>query len=360
MNKNKIRKIRRWNAKIFPVYKMFSWDLLFFYSIQFLYYTITKAISTKEVLIANSLLLLFKIFGKRIAVVIANKFGGSKSIVIGNLLVIINLLILILVPGFIGIILSNFFMAIGFDIKEMCEDSLLFDSVSTHGGSGLYSKINSRGCGLYYLFDGAASLFSGYLFVINNNLPIYISLCFVIISTLISLSFRDIHEVSKQKSIYKRRKISTKIRRMRNQSLDYFRKVLKSSRLRSFIFFNFVFFSLIMIMDTYLKDSFLKLGVSEERYARVYAIANIVSGFTLFLVTKIEKLFKNRTLTIMSFWYTIKYKYLMNFSVHTERNAMIYVSIVFFILLIISILYMRDRFGLKPSKYNEKDIRLGI
>ena len=37
-----LKKIRRKNAKLYPVYKMFSWDLLCFYSIEFLFYTITK------------------------------------------------------------------------------------------------------------------------------------------------------------------------------------------------------------------------------------------------------------------------------------------------------------------------------
>lgn len=44
-NRNEIRKIKRNNAKLYPIYKMFSWDLLFFYSIQFLFYTITKKVT---------------------------------------------------------------------------------------------------------------------------------------------------------------------------------------------------------------------------------------------------------------------------------------------------------------------------
>lgn len=31
----KLNEIRRKNAKLYPIYKMFSWDLLFFYSIEF-------------------------------------------------------------------------------------------------------------------------------------------------------------------------------------------------------------------------------------------------------------------------------------------------------------------------------------
>lgn len=41
-NNKELNKIRRKNAKLYPIYKMFSWDLLFFYSIEFLFYTITK------------------------------------------------------------------------------------------------------------------------------------------------------------------------------------------------------------------------------------------------------------------------------------------------------------------------------
>lgn len=33
---NNIRQIKRRNAKLYPIYKMFAWDLLFFYSIEFL------------------------------------------------------------------------------------------------------------------------------------------------------------------------------------------------------------------------------------------------------------------------------------------------------------------------------------
>ena len=34
-NRKEINKIRRNNAKLYSIYKMFSWDLLFFYSIEF-------------------------------------------------------------------------------------------------------------------------------------------------------------------------------------------------------------------------------------------------------------------------------------------------------------------------------------
>ena len=44
-DKKKISKKRRNNAILYPIYKMFSWDLLCYYSIEFLFLTITKGLS---------------------------------------------------------------------------------------------------------------------------------------------------------------------------------------------------------------------------------------------------------------------------------------------------------------------------
>ena len=397
-----LHKIRKRNARIFPIYKMFSWDLLFFYPIQFLFYTITKGINTSQILVANSIFLLVKAIAKIPAVHISNKVGSAKSIVIGNCFMVLHTLFLIIIPGFTGVIIANIMMALGFAFKELGEDELLFDSVSTKGGSGLYSKINYKGTSLYYLLDGMASLASGYFFLRDNYLPIYISLAFIIIATLISLGFGDIHPVDEKKVTYKKR----------------------------LIIFNTIYYSLFLLAGVYVKKIFLDLGISEINYAIVFAITSIVSGLVIVFTKLIEKKFKNKTLTIMSLsyvicslimgtttmflsgkgviafstfliiimsidralWYAIKYKYLMHFTLHKDRNpitfvsetlgcigaaitsivgsiivefihasnALTYVGIVFFILLIISILYMRTRFGLKPSKYKKEDIRLGI
>ena len=235
----KLHKTRKRNAKIFPIYKMFSWDLLFFYPIQFLFYTITKQINTSQILIASSIFLLVKALAKIPAVHISNKVGSAKSIVIGNCLMILHTLFLIIIPGFASVIIASIMMSLGFAFKELGEDELLFDSVSTKGGSGLYSKINYKGTAFYYFLDGFASLASGYFFLKDNYLPIYVSLIFTIIATVISLGFGDMHPVEKKRVKYKKNLIAN-ARRLRHQRKDYFRIVLSSSRLRSFIIFNLV------------------------------------------------------------------------------------------------------------------------
>jgi hypothetical protein len=329
----------------------------------------------------------------------------------------------------LGVVIANIIMAFAFNFKTMTEEALLFETVATRGGSGLFSKINSKGSSFHYLLDGVTALASGYLFVFNNYLPMYICLGFIVLATLLSLGFRDLSEPAKKRVRYKTN-IFVTIRKRLHTNKDYYKKVLRSNRLRSFIFFNLIFYSFIMLTNTYLKAVFLNMGVSEEQFALVLATATLFTGLSLFFCRKIEKKLRNKTLTVLSLtyvilsialgvaamftkakwvislavvvisvlffikamWYTIKFKYLMNFTENKERNpitfvnesissigasitsfvggltlehldvnkAMAYGSIIFLVLIIVAIIYMRDRFGLKPSKYSKKDIRLGF
>ena len=106
-DEKEIRKIRRNNAKLYPIYKMFSWDLLFFYSIEFLFYTITKKVTASEVLIINGFYLLFRNLMQIPAVTITDFLGKRKSIILGNIMIAIYVLILIIFPGAISIIIAD-------------------------------------------------------------------------------------------------------------------------------------------------------------------------------------------------------------------------------------------------------------
>ena len=64
VKKSKISKKRRNNAILYPIYKMVSWDLLCFYSVEFLFYTITKGVTASQVLLITASYMLGKLFFK--------------------------------------------------------------------------------------------------------------------------------------------------------------------------------------------------------------------------------------------------------------------------------------------------------
>lgn len=355
-SKKEVSKNRRINAKLYPIYKMFSWDLLFFYSIEFLFYTITKKITASEVLIINGFYLLFRILGQIPAVAITDFLGKRKSIILGNTMLIFYMLILLFLPGAFSIILADLVFALGYDMKTIAESNLLYDSVSTKGGEGLYSKLDAKGGSWYYILDGVASLTAGYLFVINNYLPMIICLGFIIISTILSFGFKEIYEVEKKDK--EKHGLKNTLKEYNSDLKSTFKFILKSRRMKAYILFQIVFYSLISIIDTYHSDLLTDIGIPEEQFSMIFAVLTLIGGISLSLKKPIEKRFKNRTLSFISLmyigacivigtiaslytdqaiipiilimyavqkvstsiWYILEYKYLKNFTTENMRN----------------------------------------
>ena len=355
-DKVEFRKNRRINAKLYPVYKMFSWDLLFYYSIEFLFLTITKKLTASEVLIICGLYLLFKIITQIPAVTITDFFGKRKSIILGNVLLVLHMLILIFLPGIYSVVLSNLIFALGYNLKTIAETNLLYDSVSTKGGEGIYSKLDARGGSWYYILDGIASLTAGYLFVINNYLPMFICLGFLVISTALSFKFKEIYPV--EKSDRDKNGLKSTLKEYSSDLKSSFKFILRSRRMKAYILFQMVFYSLITIIDTYNRDLLTDIGIPEEQFSMIFAVLTLIGGISLSLKRPIEKKFKNRTLTFISLmyigacivigtiaslntgktiipiilimyaiqkvctsiWYILEYKYLNNFTTENMRN----------------------------------------
>ena len=427
-SRNELNKIRKKNAKLYPIYKMFSWDLLFFYSIEFLFYTITKKVTASEVLVINGIYLLCRIIMQIPAVAITDFLGKRKSIILGNIMLIIYMLVLMIVPGAIGIVLANLIFSLGYNIKTIAESNLLYDSVATRGGEGLYSKLDAKGGSLYYILDGVASLTAGYLFVINNYLPMFICLGFIIISTILSFNFEDIYEVKQEKN--NSNGLIPILKEYKQDLKTSFRFILKSKRMKAFILFQIVFSSLISIIDTYNGDLLTDIGIPEEQYSMIFAILILIGGISLSLKKPIEKKFKNRTLAFISLmyigtciaigaistmytdsfiipiilvmyaiqhvstsiWYILESKYLKNFTnedmrnkitftyefiggiaasifsilggllleVVSIQNAFLLVGLIALASMVVTLDYMRTRFGLKPEEYKKEDIELKV
>ena len=98
---------------------------------------------------------------------IQNKKRRNKSIVMGNIMIVLYVLILIFLPGIASVFIANIIFAFGYSIKSLQETNMLYDSTATKGGERLYPKINAKGASGYYILDGIASLVSR-IFICNK------------------------------------------------------------------------------------------------------------------------------------------------------------------------------------------------
>ena len=73
------------NIKLFPIYKMISWDLLFYYAIIFLYLVQVKQLSAPQVILADALYNVAIMFFIIPSGKIVDKFGKKNSVIIANI-----------------------------------------------------------------------------------------------------------------------------------------------------------------------------------------------------------------------------------------------------------------------------------
>src|SRR5574344_1944515 len=124
-----IEEKRAKNVKLYPIYKMFSWDLLFYYGISFLFYTQVKGFSASVVLLADGFYPLFKLIFQIPCVSFVDSYGKRKAIILGNMFVTSGILTVLLCNSVPLLILANLFFAIGYNFKGLCESSVLYDSL---------------------------------------------------------------------------------------------------------------------------------------------------------------------------------------------------------------------------------------
>ena len=134
--------------------------------------------------------------------------------------------------------------------------------------------------------------------------------------------------------------------------------------MKAFLLFAVIFYSTIKVVDIYRSDLLVEVGIPAEQFSMIFAILTLIGGVALSFKDKIEKQFKNRTLSFISLmyisaciligiivmlmarnttaiviilllyivqkmsssiWWVLEYKYLKNFTKEDERNRLTFV-----------------------------------
>ena len=190
------------NVRLFPIYKAISWDLLFFYTILFLFLTQVKGISAADVLLADAAYPIFKFILLMPLTILIEKVGKRKSLIFANLINGISVICFMISSNLIYLIVAQFFSAIAFDIKGIAETNLLYDSLPKDEKRGSrFSKIDGKGFSWYYYLDAISSVATGFLYVANPYIPLALALISCIISAFIAYQFAEIKNTQKTQSM---------------------------------------------------------------------------------------------------------------------------------------------------------------
>ncbi|MFQ9264217.1 MAG: MFS transporter [Clostridia bacterium] len=293
--KEEKQKMRKRNMKLFPIYKMLSWDLLFYYTINFLFLTQIKNISASDVVLIDSFYALFIMVLQIPINVIIAFLGKKKSLVIGNITLVIYMLIIIFSRNIFDLILANFISAIGFGIKETIQAVLLKESIPpSKYKNQIFSKLNSKGATGYYTLNMISKVIAGYLFTINGYLPMICSLIILIISTIISMGF--IEPNPKGNTSLKKAMGNEEIKNIKSG----FKFVLKSERLKALILSAAFICSLLSILGNYEVNLLEDINLSSILIGYAGALNSLINAIASKKENKFNSILKNKSLTVLS------------------------------------------------------------
>lgn len=196
-------KVRKHNLRLYPKYLMLGYDLLFFYGIRVMFLLDVKGITESQILLAATVYALSMIVMQVPATLLASKIGYKNTAIAGNIFNIIWAILMITFDGFAGLALSQFVSAIAFALKYVSEPNLLSTSIPqapTYQRNEIFSRLDKKGFSRYCIFSAISTIISGFLYDINPYIPIFLCLICVIAATAISFNFYDIQEEESKES----------------------------------------------------------------------------------------------------------------------------------------------------------------
>ena len=282
------------NAKLYPIYKMISWDLLFYYSIIYLFLTQAKHFSASQVLLGEAFFTTFCLIVQIPVGILVNKIGKKNSLIFANICMCVFSFTLIILKDYYQLVIAYFIDAIGYVIKGVCETNILYDSLP-YGKKrgGLYSAIDGLGASRYYIIDAITSLIAGFTYVITPYFPIVLCLIGNIIATILSTQF-------KHTQLYNEQEIKkTDMKQYFRDLREAMRFAMKSKRIKCLVMF-FGLVSGLLYNITTLRSGVLKqIQIPEQYFGIIFAITQIVASMCSKTQNIIHKRFRNKTLSAL-------------------------------------------------------------
>ena len=303
MEEERIKKAKQKNVKLYPIYKIFAWDLLFYYSIIFLFLNQAKGLDSASIVFGNAFYPIFKLVFQAFVPGIIHITGQRISNIIGNILVSLSILYIILASASVkNLIISNLIMAIGYILKGVCESGILDECITdVEKKNSKFAKIDGRGSAYWYIFEAISSVTTGYLFVINAYIPMYLCFIFCIIGTIISCQFEP-YEV-KQERPKEEQGLKRLVSKM-DLSWQEYKFIFKSKRLRALLLFSGLFYGMLFIRSTLTSSLLVDIGIPDKYFGIISGLFTIFAAITTWKQNVFHRLLHNKVLTVFSLLYT--------------------------------------------------------
>lgn len=189
------------SSKIWPIYYGLSDDLMFWAAINTLFLTRVKHLDAQQINLIMSLSVIVCFFGYFLINKIIGKIGALKSIKIGNILLLAASLLFTFLKSFNGILFGYVVYQIAFLFKSM-DHIIIRKNLKYLGKEDEFFSYVSKGTFIYSFITMGIALISGFIFNLNNYLPMYIAIFCAFINVIL-MNFLTCDNDEKEAPTYK-------------------------------------------------------------------------------------------------------------------------------------------------------------
>lgn len=299
MTKEEIKqsKIRKNNMRLFPIYEAIGLDYVFYYGIEVLFLSQVKGISDSNIVLLNALYAIFLIIFQIPICGVLNRIGKRKSILCGNILKLLSVIIICTGQGFTWMAISQIIRAIGFALTTISANPLLMASIPETKDKGkIFSDIYGKGYSGYCYICAISTILSGGLYTINPYIPIYLCALSILASIIIAFNFSEIEESENKKNT---------IKQNIHNILDGFKEVFKSNRLKALLVMIGTIWGLICLLSTYQTTLLKNMNISAVYIGIIAAIVQIITGIFSKRANEFNENNGNKSLTKIALGITI-------------------------------------------------------
>jgi MFS family permease len=278
------------NVWTYYFYSTFS-ELLILGPILVLFLT-AKGLTFTEIMLLQSISAISVFFFEVPTGAVADKLGRKYSILIGAFLWAIGLLLYVVGKNFLVFALSEITFSLGSAFKSGADSALIYDSLKMLKREKEYQKVEGKARSYSLYAQALGSVLSSFLYEKNINLPLIVSIIFMVVTIVAVLMFKE-------------PEVEGKIGRY---GINYFKQIKESGKyilnhdkLKAIVFFSMIFFIFYRTGFWYFQPYMEGVNIPVRYFGVLFFIFNITAAFISKRSSYIMERTKPKTLTFMAF-----------------------------------------------------------
>ncbi|MFL0266983.1 MFS transporter [Candidatus Clostridium radicumherbarum] len=277
------------NVKLYYLYSTFA-ELLILGPILVLFLT-AKGLSFTEIMLLQSISSISVFFFEVPTGAVADKLGRKYSILIGASLWALGLLFYVIGKSFFVFALSEITFSLGSAFKSGADTALIYDSLKMLKREKEFQMIEGKARSYSLYAQALGSVLSSFLYEKNVNLPLIVSIIFMLVTIAIVLTFKE-PEVEGKEGRF---------------GINYFKHIKESGKyilnhdkLKAIVFFSMIFFVFYRTGFWYFQPYMEGVNIPVKYFGVIFFIFNITAAFISKRSSYIMEKTKPKTLTFMS------------------------------------------------------------